>query len=144
MARSKMPKGSFDDQLVLFRYFLHVLKLDSIGSLSHKLNSTDYEGFDENGNTFFYDFIAQICKSNGSKVPQEKLRAYDENICRHTHKIGQKRGGLKWKYFQYVSLLFTEMYLDRYFSDAEAFCADLNASAGAFSVIAHSTSCGNL
>lgn len=26
-----------------------------------------------------------------------------------------------------MALLFTEIYLDRYFSDAEAFCADLNA-----------------
>ena len=28
--------------------------------------------------------------------------------------------------FQYIALLFTEMYLDRYFSNAEGFCAELN------------------
>lgn len=51
----------------------------------------------------------------GAAVTPEKLRLYDENICRHTRQIGEKRGGLQWKYFQYVALLFTEMYLDRYF-----------------------------
>ena len=58
---------------------------------------------------------------------KNRLRLYDENICRHTKAIGAKRGGIRWKYFQYLSLLFTEMYLDRYFSDRAAFCADLNA-----------------
>ena len=63
----------------------------------------------------------------GATITPEKLRLYDENICRHTRKIGEKRGGLQWKYYQYIALLFTEMYLDRYFSDADAFCNDLNA-----------------
>ena len=60
-------------------------------------------------------------------MAKNRLRLYDENICRHTKVIGAKRGGIRWKYFQYLSLLFTEMYLDRYFSDRAAFCADLNA-----------------
>ena len=127
MARRTAPQASFDDQLVLFRYFLHELKLDSLGALSDKLNSTEYEGVDESGNTYFYTYIARICQMKGAAVTSEKLRLYDENICRHTRQIGEKRGGLQWKYFQYVALLFTEMYLDRYFSDADAFCDNLNA-----------------
>lgn len=118
---------SFDDQLVLFRYFLHELRIDSLSGLSEELNSTEYEGVNESGNTYFCDYIARISKMKGAAVTPEKLRLYDENICRHTRQIGEKRGGLRWKYFQYVALLFTEMYLDRYFSDAEAFCADLNS-----------------
>ena len=118
---------SFDDQLVLFRYFLHELKLDSLSALSEKLNSSEYEGVNESGNTYFYTYIARVCQMRGAAVTPEKLLLYDENICRHTRQIGEKRGGLQWKYFQYVALLFTEMYLDRYFSDVDAFCNDLNA-----------------
>lgn len=126
MTRKTAPQASFDDQLVLFRYFLHELRIDSLSGLSEKLNSTEYEGFNESGNTYFCDYIACISKMKGAAVTPEKLRLYDENICRHTRQIGEKRGGLRWKYFQYVALLFTEMYLDRYFNNAEAFCADLN------------------
>ena len=125
--RQNLHLPTFDDQLVLFRYFLHELKLDSLGVLGEKLNSAEYEGFNSSGNTYFYTYIDRICKMKGSTVPLEKLRLYDENICRYTRQIGEKRGGLQWKYFQYIALLFTEMYLDRYFSDAEAFCNDLNA-----------------
>ena len=127
MARRTAPQASFDDQLVLFRYFLHELKIDSIRALGEKLNSSEYEGVNESGNTYFYTYIAHICQMRGAAVTPEKLRLYDENICRHTRQIGEKRGGLQWKCFQYVALLFTEMYLDRYFSDADTFCADLNA-----------------
>ncbi len=125
--RQTNQKPSFDDQLVLFRYFLHELKLDSLSELSEKLNSSECEGINENGNTYFYAYIDRVCKMRGAAIMPEKLRLYDENICRHTRQIGEKRCGLQWKYFQYVALLFTEMYLDRYFSDVDAFCNDLNA-----------------
>ncbi len=127
MARKTAPQASFDDKLVLFRYFLNELGIDSVTGLGEKLNSTEYEGVNESGNTYFYECIAHISKMRGAAVAPEKLRLYDENICRHTRQIAEKRGEFKWKYFQYVALLFTEIYLDRYFSDAEAFCADLNA-----------------
>lgn len=127
MAKKSAKQVSFDDQLVLFRYFLHELKIDSLGTLSEKLNNTEFEGTNESGNTYFCDYITRICKMRGAAIPVEKLRLYDENICHHTHQISEKRGVFHWKYFQYVALLFTEMYLDRYFSNAAVFCDDLNA-----------------
>ena len=54
MAGRTAPQASFDDQLVLFRYFLHELKIDSISALSEKLNGSEYEGVNESGNTYFY------------------------------------------------------------------------------------------
>ena len=123
---TEKQKISFDDQLVLFRYFLHELRIESLGSLGEKLNSTEYEGVSESGSTYFCDYIVRVSKMKGAAVTPEKLRLYDQNICRYTKQIGEKRGGLRWKYFQYIALLFTEMYLDRYFSNAKAFCADLN------------------
>lgn len=127
MARKNVPQIYFDDQLVLFKYFLHELKLSSLDGLGNELNKTEYEGVNENGNTYFYDYIVLHCKMRNANISQDKLRLYDENICRHTRRIEEKRGGLRWKYFQYVALLFTEIYLDRYFSDKENFCKDLNS-----------------
>ena len=127
MARKQaIPTLSFDDLLILFRFFLRELGLDSLQGLSKKLNSPEYEGVNESGNTWFYEYIVQIGKLNGAKVSAEQLRLYDENICRHTRQIAEKRGTFRWKYFQYLSLLFTEMYLDRYFSDRDALCHALN------------------
>ena len=97
---------------------------NSLKALSGQLNSRDYEGYDENNNTLFYDYLKVTCRE--CKLSMDKLRLYDENICRHVRKIGENRGGIVLKYYQYIALLFTEIYLDRYFSDRDAFISDLN------------------
>ncbi|MFQ8997520.1 DEAD/DEAH box helicase family protein [Allofournierella massiliensis] len=130
MPRKKTPEYyGFNDQLVLFRYFLNLFGKETLFDLAGKLNDADNEGLDENQNTYFYRFLHRVCTSNTDKVKinPDKLRQYDENICRHVRQIGEKRGGLTLKYYQYIALLFTEIYLDRYFSDRSAFLNDLNA-----------------
>ena len=129
MARKKStPEYSFNDQLLLFRYFLQLFGKSTLADLAGKLNDSDYEGLDENQNTYFYTFLRHVCVSNSAKVKvnPDKLRQYDENICRYVRQIGEKRGGLTLKYYQYIALLFTEIYLDRYFSDRTGWIADLN------------------
>lgn len=121
--KSKAPQVQFDALLVLFRFMLGEIGLKELKTLSKTLNSTDYEGLNEEGHTIFSDHIALIPHL---KITKDKLLEYDSRICSYTKQIGEKRGGIKWKYFQYVSLLFTEIYLDRYFADKEAFCAELN------------------
>lgn len=130
MPRKKTPEYyGFNDQLVLFRYFLNLFGKETLFDLAGKLNDADNEGLDENQNTYFYRFLHRVCTSNTDKVKinPDKLRQYDENICRHVRQIGEKRGGLTLKYYQYIALLFTEIYLDRYFSDRSTFLNDLNA-----------------
>lgn len=127
MAKKKSSSTvSFETYLVLFRYFLSEIGATELKSLGSKLNNQEYEGLDENGNTHFYHYIAQIAKMKHCNITTEKLREYDERICRYTKEIGENRGGISIKYFQYISLLFTEMYLDNYFSNREAFCKMLN------------------
>ena len=125
MAKKKQEPVQFNDRLILFKYFLKQLGKDSLKELSHTLNSSEYEGYDENQNTWFYIYLKRFCDDNGLNA--DKLRIYDENICRYVKKIGENRdGGIVLKYYQYISLLFTEMYLDRYFSDRDGFIKDLN------------------
>lgn len=113
---------SFDEQLILFKFFLDQMGISGITQLRH-LNSKEYEGISDDGHT---RFALEIQSKSGLKITRDKLFLYDENIQRHTKLIGEKRDGITWKYFQYVSLLFTEMYLDRYFSDKDSLCKELN------------------
>jgi hypothetical protein len=61
-------------------------------------------------------------------LPHDLIRQYDENIRRHTRFINDRRSEpIQWKYFQYLALLFTEIYLDRFFRDPNGLCGDMNA-----------------
>ena len=120
---SNAPEANFDTLLVLFRFFLSEIGVKDLTLMAKTLNSEEYEGIDPNGNSCFFNYIQGLPLL---KIDKSLLRQYDENILRHLKHIGEKRGGIKLKYFQYLSLLFTEMYLDRYFSDREAFVERLN------------------
>ena len=130
-AKNAAPAFPWGDQLVLFRYFLDLFGKGSLTALAGQLNDSEYEGIDENQNTFFYYELDGVLRRNGStvKLSRSALREYDENICRHVKQIGENRGGIRLKYFQYIACLFTEMYLDRYFANKTAFAADLNTFA---------------
>ncbi|MBE7447234.1 MAG: DEAD/DEAH box helicase family protein [Planctomycetia bacterium] len=54
------------------------------------------------------------------------LLEYDQNIVSHTLRISRRREGFRWKYFQYMALLFTEIYLDKYFQNPQKFLVELN------------------
>ncbi|MBQ4479570.1 MAG: DEAD/DEAH box helicase family protein [Victivallales bacterium] len=130
--KKKEAPVTFGEQLVLFRYFLHILGIDSGVFKKNSLSGLpddfkESEGLDENQNSNFYRWLAWKAEIMKCQIPVERLRIYDENIMRHTRQIAEKRGGLTWKYFQYLSLLFTEIFLDRYFSDKKAFVDELNA-----------------
>lgn len=119
----KTSEVSFDSLLVLFRFFLNEIGVKELSTFANTLNSEDYEGVGPNGDSYFYEYIKSV---PDLRIEQSLLRQYDENILRHLKHIGGKRGGLRLKYFQYISLLFSEIYLDRYFTDADAFAAQLN------------------
>lgn len=63
------------------------------------------------------------------KLPNATLDRFDARIFEVTEKINERRGAepIRWKYFQYLGLLFTELYLERYFTDRDALRAELNA-----------------
>jgi hypothetical protein len=122
------PPFPWGDRLVLFRYFLDLFGKSTLAGLAGRLNDSEYEGVDENQNTFFWRELDGILQRMGAaaKISRDSLREYDENICRHFRHISENRGGIRLKYFQYIACLFTEIYLERYFADKVAFAADLN------------------
>jgi hypothetical protein len=59
--------------------------------------------------------------------PKGKFFVYEERITQHTREINERRTRpITWKYFQWLTLLFVEIYLDRYFMTGRAL-SDLNA-----------------
>ena len=64
-------------------------------------------------------------------LPPDLLLEYDQNIVRHTlrlneHRIARGEEPIVWKYFQYLTLLFAEIYLDRFFRDPGALLSSIN------------------
>lgn len=113
--------------LVLFKYILHQFGVTDIAPLVDTLKESTLEGVDENNISHYY-WELQKRLFTSAILTKEQLRIYDENIISHTQRINEKRHEpIQWRYFQYIGLLFTEIYLDKYFRDKEGLLTDLNA-----------------
>ncbi|HLH79419.1 MAG TPA: DEAD/DEAH box helicase family protein [Chthonomonas sp.] len=147
---------------MLHQWLLGLFGMSSFERLAANLKAPELEGFDENNASRFYHVLrlrdwgterwgdggtgrggdreGQITGSPSRQVSPSDLLAYDQNIVRHWKQITERRnhGGpfLYPKYFQYLALLFTEIYLDRYFRDAEGLLANLNAHVATFNASA--------
>ncbi len=111
--------------LLLYKFMLSLFGATSLEALSEHLKDPSLEGYDENNVSLFYNAIAQRPIPN-QELTAEQLLVYDQNIYRHTEAISTERGErIRWKYFQYLSLLFTEIYLDRYFNNRSKLLADI-------------------
>lgn len=88
------------------------------------------EGLTEEGIHRFYGaFVESVFFRDAScETDKERILFYEENIARHTRRINEHRDRpVTWKYFQWLALLFAEIYLDRFFSDKKKLLSDLNA-----------------
>lgn len=136
MATKKKAAGSagkarsFHQELVLNRWMLGFFKGGTLGALKQRLGEDRFEGIDEDGQTqFFHELTRNLF--NVDRVSDADLRRYDLNIVAHWQAITTQRNKLEghvlhMKYFQYLSLLFTEIYLDWYFNHRQALLDGLN------------------
>ncbi len=113
----------FNEKLVLNAYLISLFGVENFEKLGKNLKTTQLEELDENDNSCFYHALKDNPTSTGRLISDDKLLEYDENIVRHTKTMGRD---IKWKYFQYLSLLFVEIYLDKYFDSKEQLLDDLN------------------
>ena len=87
------------------------------------------EGLDHDNLHHFYHALvnSNLFWNDFSSLSKEHILTYEENIVRHTQAINEKRHRtVVWKYYQWLTLLFVEIYLDRFFGDREALLNDLN------------------
>ena len=106
---------------------LKLFEVNSIDELAKEgLKSSEFEGWDENNTSnFHYNIVNRTVERK--ELPRDLLLSYDKNIFIHTKQINEHRNPpVTWKYFQYLSLLFTEIYLDRFFRNPEKLKNDLN------------------
>jgi len=129
--KNETPPLRFDEKLVLNQWMLSLFEVSSFDKLAEHLTSLDLEGLDENN---VHKFLHQMkLLWEYEEFPGDTLLGYDQNIVKHTLALSQKRAEpLQWKYFQYLTLLFTEVYLDRFFRDSDKLLADLNEHVAKF------------
>lgn len=121
------PQLKFYQKLVLNRYLLAQFGADSLNDLSISLKNPSLEEIDGEGVT---GFCKQLQLQLGRKcaISCEALASYDMNIVGYMHKINEMRKEpMVLKYFQYLSLLFIEYYLDKYFNDRQGLIDGLNS-----------------
>ncbi len=113
------------EALVLHKYILHLLGCKDLEALSNDLKDPALEGVDDEGTSHI--FYALKMHMYDYHITEEQLYEYDRNIVSHTREINERREEkITWKYYQYLALLFTEIYLDRYFTDRQKLLIDIN------------------
>ncbi|MFO0802814.1 MAG: DEAD/DEAH box helicase family protein [Gemmataceae bacterium] len=128
--RARPPQVPFPFKLVLNQWLLHLFGVTKFDDLAEHLKQEGLEGLDENGVHKLHHAITTHLFNN-THLTTEELREYDTNIVSHTKRLNEQRllhgeEPVVWKYFQYLALLFTEVYLDRYFRDPAGLRASLN------------------
>src|SRR3954470_12801151 len=105
----------FAYKLVLNQWLLSLFNVKRFDDLAEPLRNEALEGLDENNiHRFHHALTAQLF--NLTLLPTELLLEYDQNIVKHTLRLNERRIArseepVVWKYFQYLALLFTEIYL---------------------------------
>jgi hypothetical protein len=125
----------FDQRLILCEWLFGLFGVKNLKELTGDGRWDEYEGFTEDGQTVFLPLVSNR-KGNHPSLSRDVLAEYDGNIVRHWREITARRqeSGRRPlpKYFQYLAILFSEIYLDRYFSDSEKLRLDLNQKVAIF------------
>lgn len=130
-SRSTIPPLKFDKRLVLNQWLLSLFEMKDVDAL-YGLMRNAREGCDENNVSYFHHRLVERLFDR-QELGRDLLLSYDQNIYRHTQAIaGRREPDVSWKYFQYLALLFAEIYLDRYFADPQALLDALNSHVIAF------------
>lgn len=128
----------FPRKLVLYRWLLGLFGVERFDQIAEHLRGEEIEGLDENKiHQFHHALCLHLPADQRPELPDQDLLEYDQAIVSVTKRLNERRitrgqKPISWKYFQYLALLFTEIYLDRYFRDPQALLAALNAKIAAF------------
>ena len=142
--RSRGPKPhTFSNKLLLNQWLTSLFGIDPLAPnimrspqtrpfhlLADPIKDSRLEGLDHDNLHHFYHALvnADLFRNDVCVLSREQILLYEENIVRHTQAINAKRRRpVAWKYYQWLTLLFVEIYLDRFFSNRERLLSDLNS-----------------
>jgi hypothetical protein len=109
-------------RLILFRYILSLFGVSDITSLRETLKR-EKETYDSDGRSYYFNAL----KGLNLKLDEETFAKYDENIKTYLSHINSHRSeNILLKYFQYLSLVFTEIFLDGVFNRKDEFLEEIN------------------
>ena len=114
-------QASLRHKLILFKYMLSCFGVSDIVPLRDTLKR-EREDYDADGNSYFFSALKGLAKIN-----EEVLETYDQNIKSYLDHINKQRSEkIQLKYFQYISILFTEIFLYNLFNKNGEFLKELN------------------
>jgi hypothetical protein len=114
---------NIEKYLVLNKYFLWLFGESENRELLNYLK----KGVEEGESDGLTSFVVLLMKKKGVKLGEDELKRYDQNIQEYLQKINQSRPEkIRLKYFQYLAVLFTEIFLDRLKNQKWKFLAELN------------------
>jgi len=109
--------------LILNRYLLNLFDVHGLEDLKNSLKRVN-EGRAGDGQSYFYGVLL-------GRIREEELRnkmaEYDHRVMEYEARLSKARGNFFFKYFQYLSLLLTEVYLDRLTDNPQKFLHALNS-----------------
>lgn len=130
--QSSAPERRFDTKLILNQWLLGLFGVSDFEDIAKHLRDEPLEGLDDHGIHRFHQALClHLPSENRPGLPDETLLAHDEAIVSVTKRLNQQRlrkgePEIVWKYFQYMALLFTEIYLEHYFLNPEGLREALN------------------
>ena len=122
---AQTPPLRFDQKLVLLQWMLSLFGKTEFSQLAQHLKAPELEGLTEDNGHKFLTAMTNLWEF--PEFPGDTLAGYDQNIVKHLLQLNRLRAEpIRWKYFQWLTLLFTEIYLDRFFRTPEELLADVN------------------
>ena len=111
-------------RLVLNRYFLDQFGFEAFSELKEKLKGIK-EGFDSDGKSHFVDILIAL---ENRKISQDELLRHDRAIREYSERLSKnRRENIALKYFQYLAVLLSELFLERYFNRRRQLLSELNS-----------------
>lgn len=136
-----LKQHAFRDKLLLNQWLISLFGIDPLSTqpndrqdrpfyrLAAPVKNPELEGLDNDNLHHFYHALVSsgLLRSTSCELTAEQILVYEQNIVRHTHVINERRQRpVVWKYYQWLTLLFVEIYLDRFFGNREMMLYDLN------------------
>ncbi len=117
---------NIEKYLVLNKYLLSLFGVAEFKELQERLKETS-EGDDPDGRSYFINSLRSLEDLTKERLSEDTLLLYDNNIRLHVDKINRRREPkITLRYFQYLSLLFAEIFLDNLKNRNIEFLYELN------------------
>lgn len=134
-ASGRREPARLSAKLALQRWVLEQFGVTRFEHLATHLRQDGLEGLDDQGRHRFLGALLSPLLPD-RRLDEPTLTAYDSRIVHETRRINEARitaghQPITWTYFQWLALMFTEAYLDRFTTSAEALRTELNASIAA-------------